>query len=294
MSHHICPVCASAMTADKIHGWLFACPRCGFLSSTLNVDISSAPSQPQKAINEQARQTALKDLRQKNFAGILNALQKFISSSPNHSLCDVGCAHGWFLGMAAQRGYAATGIEPDGEMAAIATQTGANILVGFFPNVLSPESTFDVITFNDVLEHLPDIKGQLCAAASHLADGGLLVVNGPSSAGILYRIAALLNAFGMRKPFLRMWQHGFPSPHLSYFSPGHLRRITRELGLEEVFCQRLEAINTRGLWQRLTYDRSANIFVSLMAFAGITVLSPFLALFPADINVQIFRKIRHV
>lgn len=293
MSEPICPVCASAMTADKMHGWLFACPRCGFLSSTLNVDISSAPSQPQKAINEQARQTALKDLRKKNFAAILDALQTF-NPPASKRLCDVGCAHGWFLRLAAQRGYAATGIEPDGEMAAIAAQTGANILVGFFPNVLSPGSTFDVITFNDALEHLPDLKECVRAAASHLADGGLLVVNGPSSAGILYRIAALLNTFGMPKPFLRMWQHGFPSPHLSYFAPGHLRRIARQFGLEEVSCQRMKSIHPRGLWQRLTYDRSANVLVSLMAFAGITALSPFLALLPADINAQIFRKIRHV
>ena len=82
MSQHICPACASAMTANKAYAWLFACPQCGFLGSTLNIDISSAPSQPQKPINEQARQIALKNLRQKNFAVILNALDAL--AAPEH------------------------------------------------------------------------------------------------------------------------------------------------------------------------------------------------------------------
>lgn len=266
--------------------WLYRCPGCGFLASTLTPSISAAiPS----ALDEQHRAAALGTLRQSNFQRILDTIAPLMPES--RRLLDVGCAHGWFLEAAQLRGYTVTGIEPDSEIGAMAQQKGFDVRVGFFPDELRPDETFDVISFNDVLEHIPNVAGAVADVAQHLASGGLLVVNIPVSSGIFYRTANLLQRVGIHGPFDRMWQRHFPSPHMSYFQPAQLQQLVEQFGLHSVYQGSLPSLETAGLWSRLRYDKKSSLVGATVVYAGVRIMQPLVPLLPADIHLHVFRKL---
>lgn len=207
------------------------CGICGLWQSKLEPLIQS-PEAWEK-LDETLRGDALRSLRQSNFKQVLERIGA-IKMATKGRLLDVGCAHGWFLQQAKADGYDASGIEPDPRIAAQAQLTGCAVKVGFFPDVLAPEECYDVIIFNDVFEHLPDPKKCLSACFKHLHAGGLLVINLPSSRGIFFKIARLLNNVGRAGPWLRMWQAGFPSPHLFYFNNENLKQMVEAQALSAV------------------------------------------------------------
>jgi 2-polyprenyl-3-methyl-5-hydroxy-6-metoxy-1,4-benzoquinol methylase len=270
------------------HDWCFACPTCGYLASNLTSHIGEEGGAG--VLDELERERALVDLRQKNFERILDRVEA-IGGTGRQSLLEVGCAHGWFLDAAAGRGYDVHGIEPDATIGAIASGKGHDVKTGYFPEALSFPARYDVIVFNDVFEHLPDPRAALAACLRHLRPGGLLVLNLPSRSGAFFRLAALLDRVGVAGPFERMWQKGFPSPHVSYFHPDALTRLARREGLAEVYRGELEALDRRGLWRRLRLDRRSSRTGATFAWLGITVLKPLSRLFPSDIALQIYAAV---
>jgi 2-polyprenyl-3-methyl-5-hydroxy-6-metoxy-1,4-benzoquinol methylase len=281
-----CPICGAAMGPDQAP-WLFRCTGCGFLRADLRPEINDAAARG--AVDEPLRAKALNGLRVANFERILDRLALRIEPAGKR-LLDIGCAHGWFLDAAAERGFQAFGLEPDPDIGAAARAGGRTVWPGFFPDDVPAGSRFDVLSFNDVLEHLPDVAGAVAACRGLLSADGILVVNAPSSDGIFYRAAALLARLGLRGPFERMWQVGFASPHLSYFSPRHLRRLVEQAGFVELDRARLPSVRLKGLWARLSYDRGASRAASAIVWLGVAIASPFLGLLPADITLQIFRR----
>jgi 2-polyprenyl-3-methyl-5-hydroxy-6-metoxy-1,4-benzoquinol methylase len=161
-------VCAEPMRR-RTAPWSYRCPRCHTWASTLQPNIGSQSTETR--ISEDNREHGLAQLRRQNFATILDlvaTMQPLIGMR----LLDVGSAHGWFLQAATARGAVAVGIEPDAEVAAAATRAVAHdVRVGYFPDVLAEAETFDLISFNDVLEHLPDPRAALVAVSLDPRDG---------------------------------------------------------------------------------------------------------------------------
>jgi SAM-dependent methyltransferase len=277
-----CPICGQEVRPDLVP-WLLRCGGCGFERSTLGEEIASPA-----AIDEPARADALGTLRERNFRAILEVLGRL--RRERGTLLDVGCAHGWFLRAAAADGWRAVGIEPDARMADIARAAGNEVRSGMFPGALLEGETFDVITFNDVFEHLPDVNQALQSCLLALAPGGLLAVNLPDARGPFYRAARALARVGVRAPLERLWQKRFPSPHLSYFTRPLLRRLALNHGFSSVHGSRLASVALDGLWSRLRYDRSAGIPGSLAVFAGTCALFPALRVLPPDISFEVFRR----
>ena len=184
---------------------------------------------------------------------------------------DVGSAYGWFLDEAAAAGAEAIGIEPDPHVAERSTGT---VRVGRFPDALQDGDRFDTIAFNDVLEHIPDVRGALRACALHLVPGGLLSVNIPTADGLAFRVACLLVRMGVRGPYERVWQRGLASPHLHYLPTNALVRLVADCGFEIVAVEPLPAITREGLWQRVHTVRrpgpaSVFAFVALFLASGV-------------------------
>ena len=286
MSLENCPACDASMRRLR-HEWLRSCPRCGFLASSLEAYAEERDAT--STIDESLRLEALESLRQQNFALILDLLRA-TGGVGRGTLLDVGCAHGWFLEAAAQVGFKTVGIEPDAAMHAIAARRCPDVRKGFFPDDLPEDAQFDVIVFNDVLEHLPRVDQMIAACHKHVRPGGRLLVNLPSSRGVLYRIANGLDACGVHGPFDRLWQRWFPSPHISYFNPDSLRDLVGRHGFVEEARRAVPSVQLRGLWQRLRYDKTAGLLPSLVAYAAIAPAVPIIAALPADTVAQVFRR----
>ncbi|MBK9964435.1 MAG: methyltransferase domain-containing protein [Holophagales bacterium] len=187
-----------------------------------------------------------------------------------------------------RRGYLATGLEPDPLIADQARQDGLSVTTGFFPQDLPDAAVFDVISFHDVFEHLPSPREAAAACFHRLSPGGLLVLVLPSARGALFRPARFFSRLGLHGPLDRMWQRGFPSPHLSYFHPAALEAMLRPQGFREVYRGTLPSFTRRGLWQRLRYDRRSSRLVCAVQWLALSLLSSIQGLLPADISFQLF------
>lgn len=260
MAERVCCVCASTMTTAGPR-WRYRCATCGTESSSLGVTINE-----RSPIDEELREEGLKTLRHQNNAEIVRRLSEW--GLPAGRLLDVGCAHGWFLSQVADTGVAAIGIEPDVAIAARAVELGHEVRVGFFPSALEPGETFAAITFNDVLEHLPDPREAIEEVARRLVPGGLLVVNMPDRLGVVYRLASRARRLGLSSVFERLWQMGLPSPHLWYLDHRGLVGLGQSVGLEVVTVTHLPSIERKGLWARAHFDRSPSLVTVLSVGIG--------------------------
>ena len=286
MSDERCPACEAPMRSLR-HDWLRRCAGCGFLASSLEAYAEERDAT--SAIDEGRRLQALQGLRQRNFTLILDLLRT-TGGVCEGDLLDVGCAHGWFMEAAAEAGFRPFGVEPDAAMHAIAARRCPDVQRGFFPDDLPAGAAYDVIVFNDVLEHLPRVDEMIAACHRHLRLGGRLLVNIPSSRGALYRIADGLDACGVHGPFDRLWQRRFPSPHISYFHPDALCMLANRHGFVEEARRAVPSVRLQGLWQRLRYDKTAGLLVSLATYAVLAPAVPVIAALPADTVAQVFRR----
>lgn len=278
-----CDVCTGTMNPDVLLE-TYRCPFCGFYKSVLPVRINEV-----ERIDEAARQAALRPIRLANFQQLLDECAELLPRGA--SILDVGCAHGWFLAAATTRGYQAKGIEPDRAVADLARVDGHDVVTGFFPDDLISTERFDAVTFNDVFEHVSDVKGVASAVQNCLNPGGLFIVNLPVSDGFIFRLARLAGRVGVTGPLRRMWQHGLPSPHLSYFSVSTLPQLVDQAGFDLVKKGSLQSISANGLYQRIRYDRNVSPAKAALLYAAARVIKAASGVVASDAHYFVFRRV---
>jgi len=249
-----CAVCGGPVHI-RIAAWSARCDTCRSWASNLPV---GGPE-----LDTHTRITGLEPLRRENFRVILSELRS-LRPLQDARILDVGSAYGWFLEEAAAAGAVAVGIEPDAD---IASHSTGDVRVGFFPDAIPASENFDIIAFNDVLEHLPDVPGAISICHEHLPTQGLLSINIPTADGIAFRVACVLARVGIYGPYQRLWQFGLPSPHLHYFSTKALVTLIEDRGFRVVKIRQLSSLKRQGLWQRVRMvDRPGPVHV--LAFVG--------------------------
>jgi len=271
--------------ANWIDDDIWRCGKCAHWTSTFPTITANSQS---NELDEMHRHAALRELRLGNAMKILDEILSRVEVK-NPSLCDVGTAYGWFLSLAQKTGIDSIGIEPDQNVARVAIEQGLPVRVGEFPQCLATSEQFDVLTFNDVFEHLSDPVQILEACRSHLNARGLLVIVLPSSRGILFRIAYQLRRFGMRRPWDRLWQRSFPCPHRHYYSPTGLEAILQGVGFQLELKTDLPSFHYRGLWNRILMDSKVSIVRATLSYFALLAVSPVLRLGRSDITMHIFR-----
>ncbi len=285
MEHSLrdCAVCKSPV-APGLSSWHFICRACGYEGTDLKPAINEASNH--EKLDESERETALRSLRKASFKIIV---ERAVSYLPRGRLLDVGSAHGWFLEEANQH-YETLGLEPDQAVFARAAERGLHVRNGYFPDDLKADEQFDVIVFNDVIEHIPNIGQIIVAIHQRLTPSGILILNIPNSRGLFYRLSKLFWRLGVAGPFERMWQKGLPSPHLHYFNNENLESLVRDRQFDLLERFELPSVRSEGLLERIRFAGGQGKVSTYCQYLLIRALMPFLSLFQSDIIVAIFRK----
>ena len=279
-----CIVCGSSKVAG-LAGWHARCPACDYESAALSVAINAHQG---PAVDEAEREAGLKALRLENFRTIVAWARRHVAAATPR-LLDVGSAHGWFLETAREQ-FDVLGVEPDAVVGGRAAARGLPVRSGYFPDVLKDGERFDVIVFNDVIEHIPDIRSALVACRERLNEGGILILNLPNSRGFFYRLSKLIARLGWRGPFERLWQKDLPSPHVHYFNPSNLQQLVVGQGFDLAEAAELPALREKGLLERLRCAGNVPTLSLYVQYAAIMCAIPVLRMFPSDIIVGVFKK----
>jgi 2-polyprenyl-3-methyl-5-hydroxy-6-metoxy-1,4-benzoquinol methylase len=138
-------------------------------------------------------------------------------------LLDVGCATGFSLDVATQRGWATEGIEISEFACELGRrELGVDILCCSLDEVDFEPESFDVITMWDYIEHSPNPSGDVAVANRLLKTGGLLAVTTPDISSLPARISK------------SRWMGIKQEEHLFYFSRETVRGLFRKGGFEPV------------------------------------------------------------
>lgn len=284
MSKEICPACKSELS-NGYCSWHSLCKICNYEKANLQPTINLHSAH--QLIDEDARETGLRDLRISNFKKLLKSIK---SLKPNGGrLIDVGCAHGWFLETAIND-FDVFGLEPDKNVFDATSRRGLPVRMGYFPDALNESEKFDVIVFNDVIEHIPDIESTLASCHQRLNEDGLLVLNLPSSNGIFYRLSKIFCYFGYLNFFERLWQKDLPSPHLHYFNLANLIFLLKNNEFDVKIKGNLSTLSLTGLFTRVSYTGNLNVVASALVCIGVALVLPMLKIFPSDIVYVVAKR----
>lgn len=138
----------------------------------------------------------------------------------NAAILDIGCGSGdWLLGMK-ERGYTSL-VGQDIVAAGLERleRVGIHTILGDLSSAQLPDSSFDLIKMDHVLEHLPDPMAHLREIERLLKPGGRFVITVPAIESVSFRLAQ------------RLWNPLQPLCHLHHFSRESLTIMGRENGL---------------------------------------------------------------
>lgn len=146
--------------------------------------------------------------------GIVPSRDKFV--------LDVGCAGGAFPKAAQDLGFTVVGVEPSVWMARFGrAKYGLDIRDGTLFDHDLPDGNFDIITFWDVLEHLPQPALVLDKALTLLKENGVLILTYPDYGSLM------AHYLGSKWPFLL-------SVHLIYYTSVTIQKQLDRCGFEMI------------------------------------------------------------
>jgi 2-polyprenyl-3-methyl-5-hydroxy-6-metoxy-1,4-benzoquinol methylase len=158
------------------------------------------------------------ELEQK-FDRVLAQLERL---APPGRLLDIGAGPGLLVAAAAERGWAAEGVDLNEWAARTARdELGVAVRAGTLDGAGFPDESFDAVTMMDLIEHDPDPGALLAEAARVLRPGGALAIHTPDAGSFATR------ALGRRWPEVQR-----APEHVVLFSVSGLSALLRERGLE--------------------------------------------------------------
>ena len=217
-----CPLCGADDDRPRFEkaGWsIVECRRCGL------VYVNPRPDRPDRIytgayFEDERYYASYQASRHAYRIGFRTKLRTLRRLGLAGRLLDVGCAFGDFMDEARAHGFDPSGVELCASAAAEAARVGP-VHAGPFLEFRS-DRPFDVVTFVDTLEHLPDPVAAVRHAASLLAPGGAVAVVVPNVGS---RFARWM---GTR------WHLLLPEEHLVYFDRRTIRRLLEGEGFSIV------------------------------------------------------------
>lgn len=141
---------------------------------------------------------------------------------PGAKVLDVGCGTGAFLDLVRASGWEALGVDFDPGAVEAARARGLNVRLGDITSWNGETDRFDAISFNHVIEHLPDPGAAITAAFNLLKPGGTIHMELPN-----------VDAWGL-EIFGEDWRGLEPPRHLVLPSRRALADTLTAAGFEEI------------------------------------------------------------
>jgi 2-polyprenyl-3-methyl-5-hydroxy-6-metoxy-1,4-benzoquinol methylase len=197
----------------------------------------------------------------------LHTIKRFATGG---RLLDVGAATGYFLN-AARLDFETCGIEPSRWAAEYArSRLGLDVRVGNLEDMEFEAESFDVVTLNDVIEHLTDPLAALKRLNALLKPGGLLYLVTPDVKSVSARV-------------LRGHWWGLRPAHLYYFAPDTLTAMLGKAGFEVVLLKSYGRIFTYEYWLSRLKNYPSWLFAVVKAvIVGLRLENKFLYLDTRD------------
>jgi 2-polyprenyl-3-methyl-5-hydroxy-6-metoxy-1,4-benzoquinol methylase len=160
----------------------------------------------------------------------------WLTASMRGRLLDVGSGNGAFLARMRDLGWKVEGVEPDARAVDISRRRfSLDVFHGTLDQFTPPAASYDGITLNHVIEHVPDPIALLQRCESLLKPGGRLVIATPNVASL-----------GAR--FFRSTWRGLEVPrHLCLFSKKSLTHLLSSTQLR-IVVSRTPARSARWMW----------------------------------------------
>lgn len=129
-----------------------------------------------------------RDFDEPKFVKALELIEGVMPENSGRQLLDIGCSVGHFLEVARGRDWNCTGIELNSASADYTESLGFEVIRKPLVPGLFAESSFDVVTMWDVLEHIPDPESVLNMISDLLAPNGILCLIVPNADSIAARM----------------------------------------------------------------------------------------------------------
>jgi SAM-dependent methyltransferase len=143
---------------------------------------------------------------------------RYLRAMRGGRLLDVGTGSGGWLEAMHTRGWRVQGVDFDPRAVAAARRRGLRVDEGALEAQGYPPASFDAITLNHVIEHVPDPISTLRECRRVLKPGGRLVLVTPNAASLGHRL------------FRSAWRGLEPPRHLHIFAPGPMRASLARAG----------------------------------------------------------------
>ena len=221
-----CPVCGGrdgdSMLIEKRLA-LRTCGRCGFswqdpmpTSQWLEALYLGDYYKPWKLAE---REEEVRRIKRATFSGWLERIEKGLGRRGR--LLDLGCAGGFLLEAAQERGWEVFGVELSHAAEAAQKKFGAAVKQGRLADARFPDAHFDAVTMFDFIEHLEDRNQDLAEVRRVLRDDGVLALSTPNVDSATRRLMG------------RRWSH-YKEEHLVYFSTESLELSLGQAGFSVV------------------------------------------------------------
>lgn len=233
-SNRPCPLCDENIPENfRIYfdGYvkLFKCRTCGFVAQYLGPGLFVLKTNYEDSYTLDFIYKGQEFMYPERRVVFQDIVDRISNIKGNSKILDVGCGDGHFLHLCAIKGFECHGVEPSKTLASYAaSKTGANVIQAEYKKTLFPENSFDVITFIQVLEHIPTPLALLESAKYHLRPGGILVIEVPS----IYAPNFLAYRWTGIKWFVKP-PGGIIHCHVNYFSPKTLAKLTEKIGFKQ-------------------------------------------------------------
>lgn len=190
-----------------------------------------------------------KEVTKKTYVDLLAIMGSYLKNKTNPSMFEVGCATGFFMNLAEQKGWQTEGIDISEYAVKKTKEKGLAASVGTLDSY-SAAKKFDAVVMQDVIEHVKDPVDNIKKAAGLLAEKGLFVLTTPDAGSLWARV------WGKR------WHAFVPPQHLFYFSIKNISSVLEKNGFQVIHTAH------HGKWFAIPY-----IIRLLYSWTGLKIFS---------------------